>query len=755
MGLQQHPIPSLPATPLSAPPGILLSHPPSVHLSSSPASSPRIVGSPPNRTQSIHPERGSFMTGDQPGADFLELTSDDDDSGWEDDNGTRNFSDVEGAETRASAGTLQSTRSEHWEEEERGRKRHNEYLTALPPFNQIPAHDSATEESSPLMRRPPSQARQMSLQRYSKVNVVHNRGSPRSSLLSDASSDVMPQPLRVSRNVSQDLEGEPPNRASSETQRHHQRLTSESESIRMSAFLNAHYATLQGGVDSRPNSPPAPQFTFPDNARHPRSLPERRHIKVVAPIRTQMEPDPNTSADADPDRDADPDPDRPPHLPAHFIKTPYPFSPKKEFPPPKTRPRKTDLYITPMGAPKTTTATTTSDKGIHVLGMAHASAYNPRSRSSRNISAQDPLRNPPSTSASASASHSASPKPKHERWNSTRSTRDSTLYLSLLRHTTASHASASTPSALANRLETLTIPSSCLTGTPQPSPTFKPKLRHHHPPAVEDYDDMHFAQELRGAYARLAGSWVRRAVSARKLRYVRLGRVGAWSGGGCCLSQSISPSSRGGCDGRGSTCTCICTCTDAGTLLAARGGLMSTTATMDGVGTPFTEQALWELYCKPATGDARYTWVHWARRVAASNQRSRCRCRSRSRSRAFSYSYTRIHSRSQSRNPGDENDNDIEDDDDDELPPLPAITTIQFVHAFAPFKILTVLVLMLACAVAAAVLYIFLGSSLWSGAGAAREREEKVTPGVLVGLLVLGVEGVVFLGWVVGSWMWL
>ena len=322
-GLQQYPVPSLPATPLSPPPGLLLSHPPSVRLSSSPASSPRIVGSP-NRTQSIHPERGSLMPlADQPGADFLELTSDDD-SDWEDDNGTRNFSDIEGPGNRASAATFESTRSEGWEEE-RGRKRQSTYLAALPPFNQIPAHDSATEESAPPTRRPPGQARQMSLKRYSRVNVVHNRGSPRSSILSSASSDVIPQPLNVSRTVSQSLEEEPSSQLSSDTHMQLQRITSESESIRMNAFLNAHYATLQA-IDSQPNSPHAPQFTFPDTSRQ-RSLSEQRHIKLVAPIQTEE------------------DPNRPPHLPAHFIKTPYPFSARKEFPPPKTRPRRTDLYL--------------------------------------------------------------------------------------------------------------------------------------------------------------------------------------------------------------------------------------------------------------------------------------------------------------------------------------------------------------------------------------------------------------------------
>ncbi|KAF9732857.1 hypothetical protein PMIN06_005735 [Paraphaeosphaeria minitans] len=642
-GLQQYPVLPLPSTPLSPPPGLLLSHPPSVRLSSSPASSPRIVGSPPTRTQSIHPETGSLMVAvNQPGADFLEFTSDDD-SEWEDEDGTRNFSEVERMGKRVSAATFESARSEDWEEE-RGRKRQSEYLTALPPFNQIPAHDSATEVP-PAARRPPSQARQMSLKRYSRVNVVQNHGSPRSSILSNASSDVIPRPLNVSRTVSQNLEEDPSSQLCNDTHIRYQRSTSESESIRINAFLSTHYATLQA-IDSQPNSPPAPQFSFPDTSRQ-RSLSDQRHIKLMSPIHTDVH-----------------DPDRPPHLPAHFIKTPYPFSPKKEFPPPKTRPRKTDLYITPLSA--------SPQKGIHVLGMAHDTAYDPRSRLERNMSAQGLIRSP------------SSPSTKHERWNSARSTnsaRDSVLWLSLRRnrHHMASH------------MEPLTIPSS-LVATPQPSPTFTPRLRH----LAADYDDMHLARELRAAYRRLAGPWLLRLLAARQLRYIRLAHVAAWSG----AAQHEEP----------------------GTLLAARDGL----PTLGDPGLPFTEHALLELFRAPRSGDARYTWVHWARRVAASNRRA-----------------VDPHAHERTRSEGDVGGHLGRE-----------VATVQFVHAFAPFKMLTVLVLMLALAVAAAVLYIFLGNSVWRGEGT-RERAEKVTPGMLVGVLALSVEGVVFVAWVVASWMWL
>lgn len=308
-GLGQHPV-----LPLD-PPSLLLGEAPSVRLSSSPASSPRIVGSPPIRSQSIYPEKGSVMVqGNQLGTDFLDLSSDDD-SDWVDENATRDFEEVEGLSNRTSGGTFEG------KDEDRRRDKESEYLTVLPPFNQIPAHDSATDELSTPVRRPPSQARQLSVKRYDRAAVVHNRGSPRSSLLSEASSDAMPQPLNVPRTLSQNLDGvELEFGQSNSSQAAHQRTPSEVESIRMNAFLNAHYATLHA-IDSQQNSPPGQNFSFPESTRDGgvSEGKQGKHIRLLSPIQTTHEPD------------------RPAHLPSHFIKTPYPFTAKKEFPPPKNK----------------------------------------------------------------------------------------------------------------------------------------------------------------------------------------------------------------------------------------------------------------------------------------------------------------------------------------------------------------------------------------------------------------------------------
>lgn len=664
-GLQE-PLVPLPETPLSPPPGLLFSHPPSVRLSSSPASSPRIVGSPPTRTQSIHPETGSLLPPGPQGegeTDFLSLSSDDD-SGWEDDDGTRDLSDVERGGNRVSAATFESTRSEEWEE--RGRKRQSQYLTALPAFSP-PAHDSAMEDvpsSTSAARRPPSQARQLSLKRYSRINVVHNRGSPRSSILSTGSSDVVPRPLNVSRTVSQNVEDAGP-RPSDETHRRYQGSTSETESIRMNAFLNAHYATLHA-IDSQPNSPLPAHFSFSHST--PRSFSAHRHIKLVPPLRTDGV-------------DHEHDPDRPPHLPAHFIKTPYPFSPRKEFPPPKTRPR-TELYVGPGGD---------VEKGGHGQGGM-----------------QDGYERAPSAQGllPRGSPHSRSPA-KHERWNSSRSTGsacESTIWLSLARNRSRAEP----------RLVPLAIPSSLATSHAQVhgSPPYKPRLRLD-PPA--DYDDAHFARDLRAAHARLVGSRVLRWFSARKTYSVRLARVSAWSG------SSISPySPKSG-------------------IFSSEGGAPSLLLAYDGLHAsaeetlPFTEDALFALYRSPKSGSARYTWVHWARRLAAGNRPPRSPPSSRSRSLSLQH------------------DTDADVDGDIELPRI--VLTVQFVRRFAPGRVLSVGAVMLGLAVGAAVVYVFVGGEMSKGR-LEEERAARAVPGMLVGLFALGVEAVLFFAWVVGSWMW-
>ncbi|KAJ4303488.1 hypothetical protein N0V90_002383 [Kalmusia sp. IMI 367209] len=534
-----------------------------------------------------------IIQGNQPGVNFFEDSSGDD-SEWEDDNGTRNFSETERPGSRGSGDVLSNNgiQEEEEEEGERGRQRHSEFMTALPPFdNRLPTHYSiattATEEPSTPKRDPPNHARQLSLRRVSRIKVVDNHSSgsqggntPRDSILSNASSDILPRPLNVSRSLEDHaISGTPSS--------HNDHRTNTSESLRAGIVLEAHIRTMQALESMLPSSPPASRPSILDHTKQ-RSFSEGRHVKIL-PIQTQ-----------------DLDPNRPPNLPEHFIKTPYPFSAKKEFPKPDKRLQRRDTDIPPF-------TNHDSTKGKHILGIAASDGdYDLRSRLERNKDAQGLLR---------SRSDATTSRP--ERLDSVRSTNgagESIVYLSLRRNRRAD--------SIADRLEQLAIPSGLVTTSPEPHARARNAS---HSPAKEyrnqekagiavDFDDMFFALKLRAAYRNLAGPWALRALSARRLRCIRLNRISAWSG------AKVRPEPSEGASGE---------------LLAARRGLASPSSTSS---SPFTEHRLLSLYRRPKTGKARYTWVHWARRVAAANA-------------------------------------DAERE----------VTTVQFVHAFSPVKILVVL----------------------------------------------------------------
>jgi hypothetical protein len=206
-----------------------------------------------------------------------------------------------------------------------------------------------------------------------------------------------------------------------------------------------------------------------------------------------------------------------------------------------------------------------------------------------------------------------------------------------------------------------------------------------------DFDDTYLAHCLRDAHHELAGCWLRRVFSARKLRYIQLGQTSIWSG----------------------TCTQETSRTLSG-LLAAGKGTLSPCDTRS----PFTEQSLMTLYKKPKTGKARYTWVHWARRVAASNNRhasDKARCSFVS-------------------------------------PPSEGNTTVRFVHGLSTFRILAGIVLMLLLSVAATVLWVFFGTSggTWSS-DVSEQRSGRVGSAMAIGVLALLLEGLGFGAWVAFS----
>jgi hypothetical protein len=131
----------------------------------------------------------------------------------------------------------------------------------------------------------------------------------------------------------------------------------------------------------------------------------------------------------------------------------------------------------------------------------------------------------------------------------------------------------------------VTIPSSLITHSPS-------REKRRGSGSTVDFDDDCFAHHLRDGYRSLSGSWFRRAFSARKLGAIRLGQVSPWSGN--APSDSHLRTSRP---------------------LAAGAGLDMDADTKN----PFTEDGFMHLYRRPMSGKARYTWVHWARRISASN----------------------------------------------------------------------------------------------------------------------------------------
>jgi hypothetical protein len=151
----------------------------------------------------------------------------------------------------------------------------------------------------------------------------------------------------------------------------------------------------------------------------------------------------------------------------------------------------------------------------------------------------------------------------------------------------------------------------------------------------------------------------------------------------------------------------------------------------DDVRSPFTEESLMKLYKKPATGEARYTWVHWARRLAASNNVAH---------HASHPSYSHAHYLNLAENPTHSTSSSD------------TITTIQFLYSPSKLRILFALTLMLTLSVLAALLWIFLGAA---GTGwrldLSRQRSDRVGSGMAAGVLVLLVESVGFAAWVAFS----
>jgi hypothetical protein len=607
-----------------------------------------------------------MQRGVTPGADFFDDGSSD--SEWEDSEGdfTQTFTAGEDHGMRSLVHNMNGTKISTG----RGRSRQRSTITALPSFP-LPVHDSGLgtdyddQASSPLDGKGASRARQMSLRRLNKDNVrlVHTRSSgdtPRDSLRSndsDAASAIgevaKPYPfpnLRHSDDTPRPLPQSPT------FQGRHRRNTS--ESMIADSIINAHVMTMRAleSLNSPTGSishPPGQSYLhsatttdFPKSA----SLSTSRHV-TLSPVST----------------------DRPAQPPAHFVKTPYPFTAKKEFPKPKSRPRQKGSHPGLDGRDAEEYARLDSAygeeevkdphddrKGKHVLGLvAIGGEFDLRSRLGRIESAQGLIR-----SCAGSGREGA----------------EGVVWLSLERRTWRKSSSGGD-----GKLVNVVVPKDFTTSSPERGEK-KFSLS-----KEVDFDDKFFAERLRAAHRELAGSWFRRTFSARKLRSIRLGQTHTWSGAAATQQPGRSVSG----------------------LLAVGEGMEHTSDTRS----PFTEESLMKLYRKPVTGKARYTWVHWARRVSASN----------------SLLTHQPLEKSTASSPA-------------------SVTTIQFLHTPSKTNLLLALLLMLILSIAAALLWIFLGAA---GTGyrndVSRQRSDRVGSGVAVGVLVLLLESVGFGAWVAFS----
>jgi hypothetical protein len=719
----------------------------------------------------------SFMdSGLSPGADFFEESSgdeeydgdervenehgneDDNEGDWEDEDTTREFSVVEGL----GLGLMRPVSGDRPYGAERGRGRTTRKemsLDAMPPFNQLPAqHDSATgmsvgssitfpgesksdtkpaEEDDRQAREEkrgsrPTTARQMSLRRLrlgNEVRIVHNvgsgsagQGTPRTSGLYSTADPAYDEGYDKRMSLPQT----PRDRSAPAAVRtRHRRNTSEStnaviqahlatmrvlESISPSASLSAAHGrpssasgTLQGSAhDTAP--------THMEPFRSP-SFTANRHINI-APLTTQKPGLDMNTTNTD-------DPDRPSHLPPHFIRTPYPFAARKEFPKPRTGPRHT-IFAQPGYRSTRVDPRSPHGKAKHVLGLKRKPGK-PASPGVRRVKSERVRGNKGSGGVWSRGGGDENDGYRErgyrlqnsgEREDAAEDARDTVVYVSL-RHRRGED-------GVSSRLEKIVIPGSLTTcSSSSPSPSDKKasraqqqqasspneKAKGEKSPSADradndnestpgSFDDHHLARQLHRAYRSLSGSWFQRTFSARKLKYIRVQRVS--------LYRSPEPLSR----------TAISAAAEEEAeeespklLLAVHG------SGLDDEEHPFTEAKLWDLWKNPRSGRARYTWVHWARRLNPP--------------------------RSSSSPPG------LADDS--------SVLTIQFTHSFSIVRILAVLSLILALSVAAALLWIFLGVSGW-GRLQAGGRGERVGPGMLVGVLALAVQGVVFLGWLGVSW---
>ena len=261
-----------------------------------------------------------------------------------------------------------------------------------------------------------------------------------------------------------------------------------------------------------------------------------------------------------------------------------------------------------------------------------------------------------------------------------------------------------------------------------------------------DYDDSHFFQQLRSEYSKLRGPF--RFLSAQTLQRITVEYFGHRSG---------RPVQCGSCDHAGSEAM------RSPRLLAFK-GLADT----------FSEEKLMEHYRNPKAGRARYSWVHWAHRIAASTTPALLKIPITppppgSAATDGTFEDEGKGASNSNNNNGSGNGNDANeaskakeaadnyDVDSGETAENSGVG-IEYIEDWSIPRIASALAVILLLAIAATLLWIFLGvgPALANGdivTGGLRNAGERVVTGLVFGVFVFLIGLVAVLAWVWVSWL--
>ncbi|CAI6335042.1 unnamed protein product [Periconia digitata] len=484
-GQEAPPSSNRPAIPPAPPTQTLILSNPSARLSSSPASSPRLVESPPARARSIRPEMSHLMQqGVAPGADFFEDSSEDEGAEWGDESETWKLSDI--------AHTLYG--ESHIAEAEKSNATKEGPENSGPTKGVQQSNDNPDSKAIIATKEPASTsdqtgtetARPVSLRRLGKGYVVHHRAPE-------------------GRNSEVDLDPRIRGRPRRNT----------SEGVLADSILNVHALTLKA-FESLPSdasiSPTRKRTSSSTNktASHatPKAISFSTHRNAhLSPIKTRSGTDERTA-----------------HHHSHYIRTPYPSGEDSSF-----------LQRTSENR-RFSRATYDTKKGKQVLGIPTEDGKEPdlRSRLERNQDAQGVVRTHVSSNKTTSAQATNS-----KVWLTLQRPRKNPF---------GSQVRVEGFCIPGNLTITVSEKTSRMGRKKNKKREGTPAAYSQHTDSGTsiDFDDMLLAQRLRQAYKNLAGPWVLRVFGARKLTGIRLVYIDKWSGGRLDLDHSsfCSPAGR-------------------------------------------------------------------------------------------------------------------------------------------------------------------------------------------------------------------